>query len=326
MHKRERLERACSGEAPDRPPVALWRHWPGDDQRAADLAASVLAFQKTYDWDFVNIVPASTAFVIDYGVQDQWDGALDGTRTILKRPIERSLDWTALRTLDPLRGSMGRLQECLHLVIDALGDETPILLTMPSPLMQADQLTGRERLLKDMRIHPDRLHSGLSILTESLLRLIDAMRRTPIAGIYYDIQHASYTALSEEEYRTFGLLYDRRVLDSIPERWWLNVSHLRGDLPMMKFASEFKTQVINWRAVETDPELAQGRTLFDGAVCGGLATWEHLHQGTPSIVRDAARLAMERTGNRRFILGAGCSMLIGTPLSNIRAARKVVED
>ena len=30
--KRKRLEATIAGEAVDRPPVALWRHWPGDDQ------------------------------------------------------------------------------------------------------------------------------------------------------------------------------------------------------------------------------------------------------------------------------------------------------
>ncbi len=32
MSKRERLEAAIRGERPDRTPVALWRHFPGDDQ------------------------------------------------------------------------------------------------------------------------------------------------------------------------------------------------------------------------------------------------------------------------------------------------------
>ena len=37
--KRRRLEAAIAGETVDRLPVALWRHWPGDDQDAAALAA-----------------------------------------------------------------------------------------------------------------------------------------------------------------------------------------------------------------------------------------------------------------------------------------------
>ena len=44
LTKRERLEKAIHGEEVDRVPVALWRHWPGDDQRPADLAEARLIF------------------------------------------------------------------------------------------------------------------------------------------------------------------------------------------------------------------------------------------------------------------------------------------
>ena len=46
LSKRERLERTVAGEETDRVPVALWRHWPGDDQRAVDLAEATVAFQR----------------------------------------------------------------------------------------------------------------------------------------------------------------------------------------------------------------------------------------------------------------------------------------
>ncbi|MBC7814374.1 MAG: uroporphyrinogen decarboxylase, partial [Burkholderiales bacterium] len=75
MNKRERLENTFAGEPTDRVPVALWRHFPGDDQRAADLARSVVEFQQAYDWDFVKVTPASSYCTVDYGLQDEWQGA-----------------------------------------------------------------------------------------------------------------------------------------------------------------------------------------------------------------------------------------------------------
>ena len=44
--KRKRLEATINGQQPDRPPVALWRHWPGDDQQADALAAAHLKWQN----------------------------------------------------------------------------------------------------------------------------------------------------------------------------------------------------------------------------------------------------------------------------------------
>ncbi len=325
MDKRERLEKTIAGEPTDRVPVALWRHWPGDDQRAADLARSTVDFQKTYDWDFVKVTPASSFCVSDYGVQDQWEGSLEGTRVYTRRIIERSLDWTSIRPLDPLRGALGRQQDALRLICDELGESVPVIQTIFSPLDQAKYLAGDETLIRHMRTQPDRVHSGLSILTDSTLRFIESLRRLPLAGIFFAVQHASYASLSEDEYKTFGLPYDRKIMESLPSKWWLNVLHLHGDLPMFKFAHELRAQVVNWHDQKSEPTLAQGKTLVDGAVCGGLAQWEHVHQGTPTTVREAARSAIHETNSRRFILSTGCVALITSPLSNLRAVRAAGE-
>jgi uroporphyrinogen decarboxylase len=326
MNKRERLERTIAGEPTDRVPVSLWRHFPGDDQRAADLARSTVDFQRAYDWDFVKVTPASSFCLTDFGVQDHWEGSLEGTRVYTRHAIQKSLDWTSLRPLDPTRGGLGRQADCLRLITDELGEEIPVVQTIFSPLAQAKNIAGKQTLIRHMRLNPDRVHSGLATITESTLRFIDSLRRLPIAGIFYAIQHASYDTLSEDEYRQFGLVYDKKILDALPSKWWLNITHIHGDAPMFKFAHEYKTQVINWHDRKCEPDLVIGKTLVNGAVCGGLAQWEHLHQGTPTTVRDAAREAIHQTNARRFILSTGCVAMITTPLSNIRAVREAVEN
>jgi uroporphyrinogen decarboxylase len=325
MNKRERLEKTFAGEATDRVPVALWRHWPGDDQRAADLARSTVEFQNTFDWDFVKVTPASSFCVTDYGVQDEWEGNLEGTRTYTRRAVSRSLDWTDLRPLDPTRGALGRQLECLRLIADGLDEAVPVIQTIFSPLAQAKNLAGNELLLRHLRTQPDRLHTGLNTITESTLRLIDALKRTSIAGIFYAIQHASYDVMSEDEYQAFGVPYDRKILETVPDKWWLNMVHLHGDAPMFLLASSYPVQAINWHDQETEPDLAHGKSMFNGAVCGGLSRWQHVHYGTPTTVRDQARQAINQVNGRRFILSTGCVTMITSPLSNIRAVREVVE-
>src|SRR5688572_11313342 len=161
MHKRERLEKTIAGEATDRVPVALWRHFPGDDQRAADLAQALLDFQRFWDFDFVKISPASSYCIADYGVQDQWVGDIEGTREYTRRAVTRSLDWTELPRLDPSRGSLGIQLDTVRLIKDALGDETPFIMTIFSPLAQAKNIAGPENLILHMRQEPDRLKTGL---------------------------------------------------------------------------------------------------------------------------------------------------------------------
>lgn len=326
MNKLERLTKTIAGESVDRVPVALWRHWPGDDQRAADLARSTIEFQKTYDWDLVKITPASSFCVTDYGVQDEWEGHLEGTRVYTKRVVHRSLEWTEIRPLDPTRGALGRQTECVRLVCEGLRhEETPILQTIFSPLTQAKDIAGQDTLLRHMRTQADRLQTGLNAITESTLRFIEGLKRLPIAGIFYAVQPASYDLMSEEEYKVFGLPYDRKILEALPEKWKLNMLHLHGDAPMFKLCNQLPVQAINWHDQETEPDLAQGKLQFNGAVCGGLSRWSHLHHGTPATIREQVRVALAQTNNRRFILSTGCTIMVTTPLSNIRAVREAVE-
>ncbi|MBI1801464.1 MAG: uroporphyrinogen decarboxylase, partial [Chloroflexi bacterium] len=60
MNKRERILAASRREPTDRIPVAFWRHFPGDDQRAGDLAQATIAFQERYDFDFVKVSPSNS--------------------------------------------------------------------------------------------------------------------------------------------------------------------------------------------------------------------------------------------------------------------------
>ncbi|MCZ7538730.1 MAG: uroporphyrinogen decarboxylase [Anaerolineae bacterium] len=325
LSKRERLERAVAGEEIDRVPVALWRHWPGDDQRAADLAEATIAFQRQWDFDFVKVTPASSYCVTDHGVQDRWQGNLEGTREYMRHVVQRSLDWTELRVLDPSRGALGRQLEVLRLLKSAFGEDVPFIQTIFSPLAQAKNIAGRELLIEHLRTAPDRLKTGLNTITESTLRFIDAMRRSGVSGIFYAIQHASHTVMSQDEYREFGRPFDLQILGALPDTWWLNMVHLHGQAPMFDLIADYPIQAINWHDRECGLSLAEGKLRFGGAVSGGLGRWNPLHNGTPVDVRSQARESIEQTHGRRFILSTGCVIMTTTPQSNIRAVREVVE-
>jgi uroporphyrinogen decarboxylase len=326
LTRRDRLAKTIAGEPVDRVPAFLWRYFPGDDQRAADLARAHLLFQQMFDWDLMVVAPSAQFSVTGYGLHDEWRGSPSGRRQITRRVITRSLHWTELRTLDPLRGDTGRQLECLNLLGDALDADLPFLQVVYSPLTQAARLAGHTQLVRNMRMHPDRLRTGLNVLTESTLRFIEALRRTRVAGIFYVVEEASYQRLSEMEYQTFGLPFDQKILDSLPDRWWMNVVHLRGSAPMLRLFTSFPIQALNWDTESGRPELDKGLSIFRGAVSGGLSQEAHLHKGTPASVRDAVRQALRVSASRRFILSTGAPIPVTTPLSNIQAVRDSVNN
>ncbi|HBX71322.1 MAG TPA: uroporphyrinogen decarboxylase [Chloroflexi bacterium] len=321
---RQRLETCLSGQIPDRTPVALWRHFPVDDQTPAGLAAATLNFQHNFDFDLVKVTPSSSFCLRDWGIGDEWRGADEGTRDYTRRVIHEPEDWTRLRVLPPTQGALGDQLECLRYIVAELGPETPVIQTIFSPLSQAKNLVGPEKLFEHLRQSPEALHAGLKTITESVIRFTEAALEIGIAGVFYAVQHAQYGLLSEAEYQIFGKVYDLQCLEPA-QTGWLNMLHLHGQAVMFDQVSDLPIQILNWHDRETPPSLAQAKDRFHGVLCGGLQRIESMVLGTPEAVTAEAREAIAATEGRRFILGTGCVSPITTPYGNLMAARKAVE-
>lgn len=324
LNHRGRLEACLADEAPDRPPIALWRHFPVDDQAPDSLAAATIDFQRVYDFDLVKVTPASSFCVKDWGALDEWRGASEGTRDYTHRVIQRPEDWEQLEVLDPGRGYLADQLKCLNLIVKGVGPDVPVLQTIFNPLSQAKNLVGREELLIHLRRYPEALKVGLHNIAQSTQRFIESALKTGIAGIFFAVQHAQYGLLSANEYAEFGRPYDMEVLQPA-SRLWLNMIHLHGEQIMFDRFLDYPMAVINWHDRETLPSLLEAKSRFAGAVCGGLRRWETMVLGTPDQVLAEARDAIQATDGQRFILGTGCVLPIIAPRGNILAARGSVE-
>jgi uroporphyrinogen decarboxylase len=293
-----------------------------DDQSGEDLARATLDFQRAYDFDFIKVTPSSNYCLAGYGAETRWEGNEEGTRAWGPRVIQSPEDWTRLQPLDPGQGLPGEVLKANRLIGQAVGEEVPFIQTIFNPLSQAKNLAG-PRLLSDIRQHPEAVKEGLAIITESILRFVDALKSTGAAGIFLAVQHASYDLLTQAEYRDLCYPLDMEILDTTGEMWF-NLVHLHGVNVMFDLVASYPVQIINWHDVETPPSLAQAKSLTGKTLCGGLRQWETMVRGTPETVKAEAQAAMEATGGQRFILGTGCVTPITAPTCNILAARQAV--
>src|SRR5438128_10031739 len=120
MNSRDRIRAAIAGKPVDRVPVALWRHFPGDDQRAESLAAAHVTFQKKYQWDLLKVTPASGYYGDDWGLRAGYKPNREGTRHYADRPIKKPADWGRLKSLDVTGGAYGRERQALRLIREEL--------------------------------------------------------------------------------------------------------------------------------------------------------------------------------------------------------------
>lgn len=320
--KRKRLEAVLRGDLPDRVPVALWRHWPGDDQDAHALAAAHLKWQQDYDWDVLKIGPASSYSVIDWGVKDRWVGHIEGTRQFTHRPIQKPEDWAKLQPLNPHGGMLGAQLETIRLVKTAVGDSVPILATIFAPLSQAKNLADKEPMISHLRSEPALFRQGQDTILETTLRFIEAAKEIGIDGIFYATQHARYPLLSREEYEMWGRPFDLKILNAVQDLW-LNMVHLHSTDVMFDLVANYPVPLLNWHDRETGITLKAGLEQFSGAASGGIDHWT-LHEESPENTVAEAKDAIEQVNGRRLLLGTGCVAMTTTPLRNIRALRESV--
>lgn len=323
MTHRARLEASLSGALPDRPPVALWRHFPVDDQTPDGLAAATAFFQNTFDFDLIKVTPTSSFCIKDWGVEDRWAGNPEGTRDYTCRAIQHPEDWRKLPPLNPLQGYLSEQLRCLGLITKEFSERVPVIQTIFSPMSQAKNLVGPEKLLVHMRQYPNELHEGLRRITETTLDFLEEAMKTGIDGVFYAVQHGQYGLLTEGEFDTFCRAYDLQIMESAKDLW-LNLLHLHGDAVMFDAVQDYPTAIINWHDRETQPNLKEAQARCKSTVCGGLRQWETMVLGTPDQVRAEAEEAIQQTGGKRFILGTGCVLPTTAPYGNILAARQAV--
>ncbi len=329
---RERMQACITGDpALDRPPVALWRHFPVDDQTPETLAAATLNFQRAFDFDLVKVTPASSFCLRDWGAEDVWEGHPEGTRRYTRRVIQKPQDWEKLPFLAPNSPHLAAQITCLRLLRRELGSETPMVQTIFSPLAQAKNLVGGDTLILHMRRYPDAVLKGLEIITESTRRFILAAIEAGIDGVFYAVQHAQAHLITLDEFNRFARPFDFRLLQNAVELPF-NICHIHGTNIYFEGVARYPCEIFNWHDRETEWSLSEARKHYarlgtgslSPALCGGVSI-ESIALGTPGQVRAEIADALRQTNGRRHIIGTGCVIPITTPYGNILAARRSVE-
>lgn len=324
MTSRDRIHAAIQGKLVDRVPIALWRHFPGEDHKAEALAAAHLTFQKKFGWDLLKVTPANGYYGDDWGLRASYKPNPAGARHFTDRPIKKPGDWSRLKKLDVTTGVYGRELHALHLIRDALRDDL-IVATIFSPLTIARTLSGDQALVRYVRENPDELHQGLEVITEVTARFTSESLASGADGAFLATQCANTAYLTVEEYEEFGRPYDLRVLDAAAGAE-LRILHIHGMAIMFDQLTDYPADIINWHDRRTPPSLAEARDRYSGCLAGGINEWGTLQSSSPDQIVAEVRDAIGQTGGTRHLVAAGCTIPIDIAEERLLAARHAVED
>jgi uroporphyrinogen decarboxylase len=339
LSKRERVDAALRGSPVDRPPVSAWQHFIPEERSAAPLAEAHLRFFEEFDWDWLKVNPRATYYAEAWGNRydfDTYDGVLP---RLTSAAISGPHDLAALRPVSPTDGVFAEQLDLLQRIARGVGG-APFVQTIFSPLSVLAFLTthtgdqtvdlglqsdfgGLRQLLLE---HPAAAHHALAAISETLASYAAASIEAGASGIFFAIVRlARADVLSRDEYATFGLPYDRLVLEGA-RRGSFNLLHICGPQAYFDLVRDYPVHAVNWAAVgQGNPTLAEARVLTNIALIGGLDESGAIQRGTPDDVRAEARAAVQAAGATGLLLSPGCGVAMDVPTENLRALRRSVE-
>ncbi len=322
MTKQERIRSAIARRPVDRPPYAVWCHFPEVDRSTAGLAQATLRFHQRYDSDLLKVTPSSDYAVVDWGCIESDKVMPDGHRPCASHAVNAASDWSKIKPLDITASAYGQhLETVVRVIVDKRAD-APVLPTVFSPLSLARKLSG-DRLKQDLKERPEVVVEALEAITETLMRFVTLCLDEEAGGIFYAIQAGSYRFHTEEEYARFGEPYDRRILEAAMARG-LVIVHAHGDELMFDRLAALPGHAWNWDDRVAGPSLRDGKAKVKGAVIGGVNQWVTLRDGMPDDVGVEARDAVDQTEGIGVIVGPGCVLPPGTPDQNVAALVKAL--
>ena len=303
--KRMRVECALAGTVADRLPFSFWTHFPGTDLDPEAIADESVRLVRELDLDFLKTMPNGLYCVEDWGIKGDYSEIRNGgAAKVVDYAVNDPSDWAGIRRVDIRRGAYGRELTHLKRVVDALGPEVPVLVTVFSPVTVAKKLAG-DGYRQHLTSHPQLVKAALSEIAATMSEFAAEAIKLGCAGAFIATQESTTQALSEAEYREFGVPFDHDALEGT-RGGWFNVLHMHGDDIMFDLLVDYPVQALNWHVGETGPTL-ESYVARGGAkpVVGGMRRWALTRGEYGGAVADIDS-AVAATGGRNLLLTPAC--------------------
>ncbi|MGH7681574.1 MAG: uroporphyrinogen decarboxylase family protein [Candidatus Eiseniibacteriota bacterium] len=326
MTRRERIRKTLRGETTDRPPVSFWRHFYDREGSAEALADSMLAFQKTYDWDLLKVNPRGSYHVEDWGVRTARPGTgpLDKPK-VVEGVIRIPDDWAKIGPVDPTKGALGEHLDAEERIASVAQGEVDWVMTIFNPMSIAADLVNNDEIFVDhLKRHGERVHTALRAITETFAGFVRETIRRGASGIFLaTTDWANNSRISQELTREFGRPYDLKLLAEA-EGAPLNTIHICGPGAYVDAHLDYPVSVISWDAkAPGNPSIADLKAKTTKALLTGIDHEGAMVRGPVAAVQDEARAAIQESGGTNFILGPGCAVPAVAPMQHFEAVREV---
>lgn len=215
------------------------------------------------------------------------------------------------RTLDRIRGA--------ELFQQKLQGTVPVIGWIEGPLAEACDLAGVSNMLMQLMMDYD----FCSLLLDKCAQTAKDFAKAQIeAGCdVIGIGDAICSQIDPFTYDTFVKERHKEIIGFIHSLGARTKLHICGDIThLLPSLAELGTDILD---LDYDVDIASARSVVGEKVilCGNIEPVK-IQDSSAETVERLSRELVEKFGNERFILSAGCEITVGTPPENLMAMRK----
>ena len=319
MNSQERVTAAFGGHAVDRVPFAVWRHfYPDENEGAAKLAETTIAFTKRHQLDLIKYNPRAHYHAEPWGTRYRY--GKDGHPVLERYAVRKPEDWSRIGRKSLREPAFQELLYGMRLVREVLPD-IPLVATIFTPLGVLERLAGKDRVLADLRARTDDVVAALDAVTETFAELAEACCEEADGVFLATTTWARRDTLDDGEYARFGTAYDLRVLAGARGAA-LNVLHVCGPGARVVELARYPVAAVSWNPrLGGNPDLGAFLAAVPsrGAI-GGFSDGAFT-SSTTALAKREAREGLAQTAGRRWLAAGGCTIPVESRPENIDAAR-----
>jgi uroporphyrinogen decarboxylase len=319
MNSFERVTAAVSGHAVDRVPFAVWRHfYPDENEGPAKLAETTIAFTKRHQLDLIKYNPRAHYHAEPWGTRFRYER--DRHPVVERYAVRKPEDWARIGRKSLREPAFQELLYGMRLVREVLPD-IPLVATIFTPLGVLERLSGKDRLMADLRARTDDVVAALDAVADTFAELATACCEYADGIFLATTAWARRDTLDEGEYRRFGTAYDLRVLAGARGAA-LNVLHVCGPGARVVELARYPVAAVSWNPrLPGNPDLAAFLAAVPSRGAIGGFSDEAFVASTTAIAKREAREGLAQTARRRWLAAGGCTIPVESRPENIDAAR-----
>ena len=210
-------------------------------------------------------------------------------------------------------------------LVQAVGREAVVLMTLYSPFMCAGHTTSPARIAEHLNREPDKVRRGLEIITDSLLGFVRECIALGVDGFYTSTQGGESGRLATPQvFDDYVRPFDLALMEEADRACAFNILHVcdyhfdYDDFsPFLEYPGTIVSSPLKLGRRQLTP--SEASALFERPYMGGLDRKGVLLNGTPDQIRRAVDTVIAQAPPR-FILGADCTVLSETPWDNLKIA------